>query len=48
MEPILRFENEFYKIKELHNYFFFFDKNNEFNTKCFDTIIEAYDYLYSL
>lgn len=48
MEPILRFENEFYLIKELHDNFFFFDKINQFNTKCFDTILEAYDYLFSL
>jgi hypothetical protein len=48
MEPILRFENENYKIKEIHNQFFFFDKLNQFNTKCFDSILEAYDYLFSL
>jgi hypothetical protein len=48
MKPILIFENEFYKIKELHNQFFFFEKNNQFNTKCFDTILEVYDYLFSL
>ena len=48
MEPILRFENEFYLIKELHDNFFFFDKRNQFNTKCFDSILEAYNYLFSL
>lgn len=48
MEPILRFESEFYKIKELHNQFFFFDKKDQFKTKCFDTILEAYNYLFSL
>jgi hypothetical protein len=48
METILRFENELYKIEELHEQFFFFNKNNQFSTKCFDTILEAYDYLFSL
>ena len=48
MEPILRFENELYKIEELHEQFFFFNKNNQFDTKCFYSILEAYDYLFSL